>query len=169
MTRAEERLLQWLRDAHAMEEQAEQMLRGQASRIEHYPELHKRIEQHIDETCDQAAQIKGCIERLGGTTSGFKDMGGKLAAMGQALGGSMASDEVVKGGQASYAFEHFEISTYKALIAAAEAVDDQETRRICEGILEQEKAMAGWLEEQLPAITRQYLERDASDEQTAKR
>ena len=32
-----EHLLDWLRDAHAMEQQAEQMLKAQAARIEHYP------------------------------------------------------------------------------------------------------------------------------------
>tara|TARA_R100000049_G_C1878897_1_gene35970 strand:+ start:207 stop:329 length:123 start_codon:yes stop_codon:yes gene_type:complete len=29
----------WLRDAHAMEKQAEEMLKAQAKRIEHYPAL----------------------------------------------------------------------------------------------------------------------------------
>ena len=39
-----ERLIEWLRDAHAMEAQAESMLSKQASRIQHYPELKARIE-----------------------------------------------------------------------------------------------------------------------------
>ena len=33
MSEAREHLLGWLRDAHAMEQQAEQMLKSQASRI----------------------------------------------------------------------------------------------------------------------------------------
>ena len=37
MSNTEERLLQWLRDAHAMEKQAEQMLSGLAGRIKSYP------------------------------------------------------------------------------------------------------------------------------------
>lgn len=43
-------LVDWLRDAHAMEKQAEKMLKSQAQRLEHYPLLQKRIEEHIDET-----------------------------------------------------------------------------------------------------------------------
>ena len=39
MATVDERLNEWLRDAHAMEEQAEQMLSATASRIENYPEL----------------------------------------------------------------------------------------------------------------------------------
>ncbi len=37
----------WLRDAHAMEKQAESMLESMASRIDNYPELRARIEQHL--------------------------------------------------------------------------------------------------------------------------
>src|SRR3546814_6934624 len=58
-----ERLIEWLRDAHAMEAQAETMLNKQASRIEHYPELKARIEQHITETQNQAKLIEGCLQR----------------------------------------------------------------------------------------------------------
>ena len=35
----------WLRDAHAMEKQAESMLESMASRIDNYPDLRARIEQ----------------------------------------------------------------------------------------------------------------------------
>jgi ferritin-like metal-binding protein YciE len=54
MASAEERLMEWLRDAHAAEEQAETMLSGMARRIENYPDLRARIEQHIGETQRQA-------------------------------------------------------------------------------------------------------------------
>ena len=38
-TKCEETLVDWLRDAHAMEKQAEQMLSNTAKRIEHYPKF----------------------------------------------------------------------------------------------------------------------------------
>lgn len=121
MTDAREHLLDWLRDAHAMEQQAEQMLKAQAARIEHYPELKARIEQHIEETLGQQALPEGCITRLGSSPSRLKDAMGKVAAMGQAIGGMVASDEIVKGSMAGYVFEHMEIASYRTLIAAAEA------------------------------------------------
>ena len=77
----------------------------------------------------------------------------------QAMSGIFMSDEVMKGSIASYTFEHFEIANYKALIAAAEQVGDQQTRGTCEQILRQEEAMASWLSQHLPQVTRQYLER----------
>ncbi len=159
----------WLRDAHAMEKQAEKMLEAQASRLEHYPQLKARIEQHLTETRGQAEKIEQCLSLLGTDLSAMKDLGGKLAAFGQAMGGMMAGDEVVKGGLASYAFEHFEIASYKALIQAAEKASKPEIARICEGILREEEAMAQWLADHLDDTTRQYLERSEDDQLTAKK
>jgi ferritin-like metal-binding protein YciE len=39
---ARENLCDWLRNAHAMEMQAESMLKGQASRLEHHPQVKAR-------------------------------------------------------------------------------------------------------------------------------
>lgn len=159
MTDAREHLLDWLRDAHAMEQQAEQMLKAQAARIEHYPKLRARIEQHVQETLGQQAVLQQCIERLGSSPSTVKDTMGKLAAMGQAIGGMVASDEIVKGAMAGYVFEHMEIASYTALIAAAQALGDMETQRACEHILAEEVAMAQWLQDNLPEVTQQFLSR----------
>ena len=46
-TDVNENLLAWLKDAHAMEQQAEHMLKAQASRIDHYPELKARLEAEL--------------------------------------------------------------------------------------------------------------------------
>ena len=46
MTTIQDNLLDWLRDAHAMEQQAENMLTSQVERLEHYPQLRARIQQH---------------------------------------------------------------------------------------------------------------------------
>lgn len=162
MTTREDRLLQWLRDAHAMEKQAETMLSAQASRIESYPELKAKIEEHLAETRRQADMLESCIERRGGDTSTLKDLMGKFAAMGQGLGGAMVDDEVVKGSMASYTFEHMEIAAYKVLIATAEACGDQETAAVCQRILNEEMAMAAWLGENLAPVTSRFLSLDAS-------
>ncbi|HKG73599.1 MAG TPA: ferritin-like domain-containing protein [Aestuariivirgaceae bacterium] len=157
MATAEERLMQWLRDAHAAEEQAETMLTGMAARLQSYPKLRARIKKHITETKRQARLVRGCIKRREGRTSIIKDTGGKLLATGQALSGMFVGDEVMKGSLASYAFEAMEIASYTILINAAKHVGDKETARVCEQILKEEKAMASWLEKNLPMLTRQYL------------
>lgn len=168
-TERKENLLDWLRDAHAMEQQAEAMLKAQASRLEHYPDLKARIEQHLQETLGQQQLLERCIERLGGSPSAMKDFGGKLMAFGQAVGGMTMSDEVVKGSISGYVFENIEIATYTVLIEAARATGDVETQKACEEILPQEIAMAQWILEHLPATTYEFLVRAETPGLTAKR
>lgn len=65
MATANEHLVAWLRDAHAMEEQAITMLTSQSGRLENYPELKSRIDRHLQETRDQAAMLERCLEQPG--------------------------------------------------------------------------------------------------------
>ncbi|MDN4051712.1 DUF892 family protein [Massilia sp. YIM B02763] len=167
-TTADENLNDWLRDAHAMEQQAEKMLKAQADRLEHYPALRERIVQHIEETRWQQGMLDEILGRRDISNSVVKDLGGKLMAMGQAIGGMTASDEVVKGAMAGYVFENIEIATYTTLIAAAQAVGDTATQSACEQILVQEKAMAAWLLEHMPEVTQAFLGRSATPGATAK-
>jgi ferritin-like metal-binding protein YciE len=168
MATAEDRLMHWLRDAHAAEQQAATMLNGMANRIENYPELKARIERHLDETRRQADLVRGCIERRGGSTSTVKDTGGTLLGLGQAMSGLFVGDEVMKGSIASYAFEAMEIASYEILISTARQVGDEETARVCEEILKEEQDMAHWLEDNIPTLTRQYLAREETPGATAK-
>jgi ferritin-like metal-binding protein YciE len=169
MATPQENLLDWLRDAHAMEQQAEKMLRAQSERLEHYPKLKARIDQHIDETLSQQQLVDGCLKRLGGSSSTIKDIAGKLMAFGQAVGGSLMSDEVIKGAMAGYVFENVEIASYTVLIAAAEAAGDMETKAACETILPQEIAMAEWLLQHLPELTEAFILRSADPDLEAKK
>ncbi|QII83994.1 ferritin-like domain-containing protein [Bordetella hinzii] len=152
-----EQVLDWLRDAHAMEAQAETMLEAMASRLKNYPELESRIREHIDQTRSQAARVRTCIERLGGDTSTLKDAAGKFMATMQGFSGAMASDEVVKGCMFSYAFENMEVAAYRILIVAARQVGEPDIAAVCSDILEEEIAMARWLEEHLESVVGRFL------------
>lgn len=169
MSASREWLVQWIRDAHAMEEQAETMLTGQLTRIENYPELSDRIRMHLEETREQASRLKTCLERLDEDASAMKDAGAKLMATAQSLSGTFAGDEVMKGSLASYTFEHMEIASYSILIAAAQALGELEIVEVCEQNLREEIAMAEWLKDNLPATTQQFLERADTAGVTAKR
>lgn len=62
-----ERLLKWLQDAYAMEQDAETMMKAMASRIENYPHVTERIGQHVQEIQGQAASLREFIEAFGGS------------------------------------------------------------------------------------------------------
>jgi ferritin-like metal-binding protein YciE len=161
MTTIDDHLNNWLRDAHAAEEQAETMLSTASDRLKDYPDLANRIRQHQDETTNQRKLLEECLERRGTSTSTTKDLMAKTSAMFQDMGKAMAGDEVVKTVLFSYAFEQMEIASYRILVATAEAAGDQQTRSVCERILQEEIAMADWLQQHSDAITRQFLSREA--------
>lgn len=165
----EENYLAWVKDAHAMEKQAESMLEKMSGRLEHYPDLKARIDQHIEETRQQQALVQSVIDRYDTSSSTLKDALGKLTAMGQAMGGMMADDEVVKGAISGYVFEHLEIGSYTSLIAAAKVVGDTEGVRIFTQIREQEIAMAEWCLQHLPDVTEQFMIRSATPGVEAKK
>jgi ferritin-like metal-binding protein YciE len=169
MSAADTVLNDWLRDAHAMEEQALTMLKGQQSRLENYPQLRERISEHIRETERHAEMVRGCLQRRNTDTSGLKDVGAKLVGLGQSLSGIFVSDEVMKGSLASYTFEHMEIASYKMLVEAAKYVGDAETQRVCEEILGEEEAMAKWLARHTGEVTKTYLQREEQNAHSAKR
>ncbi|MBV9861218.1 MAG: ferritin-like domain-containing protein [Alphaproteobacteria bacterium] len=163
-----ERLAQWLRDAHGMEQQAETMLTAQASRLENYPELRRRIEQHIKETQGQRERLETCLDKLDTSSSTMKDLAGRFAALLQGIGGMFAGDEVVKGAMAGYVFENIEISSYIVLLAAAEEAGEAHVAQVCRENLAEEHAMADWLRDHLPSVTQTFLRREERGE-TAKR
>ncbi|MDE1186217.1 MAG: DUF892 family protein [Pantoea sp.] len=165
----EENYLAWVKDAHAMEKQAESMLEKMSGRLEHYPDLKARIDQHIEETREQQVLVQSVIERYDTSSSSLKDAMGKLSALGQAMGGMMADDEVVKGAISGYVFENLEIGSYTSLIASAKLVGDAEGVRIFSQIREQEIAMAEWCLQHLPDVTEQFMIRSATPGVEAKK
>jgi ferritin-like metal-binding protein YciE len=164
----EENLDAWLRDAHAMENQAVELMERQTERLKNYPELLAKAREHLEVSRRQAERLQTCIDRRGAGTSALKTVMGKLTGTVQQLTGLFTSDEVMKSCIANFAFEHYEIASYTILAETARQAGDQETARICEENMREEQEMARWLEQHLPTITRQYLERDAAG-QTATR
>lgn len=162
-------IMDWLRDLHAMEQQSQRILKDMIKRLHHYPDLRERIESHLAETIIHEELLLDRIQELGSTPSVVKDFSAMLVAFGQSVAGMTVPDEVVKGAMSAYVFEHLEISGYSIVAAAATAIGDVETTRICNKILPEEIAMADWLLENLPQITEVYLARAAANDKTAKR
>jgi ferritin-like metal-binding protein YciE len=163
MTSPREHLIDWLRDAHALEEQAKSLLQAQIDRLEHYPEALPRLKQHLQETEQQRSMVESCLKDLGADTSTLKDWTTKFLANMQGFGHMMASDEILKHALASHAFERFEAASYHSLIKAAEVAQEPRVAQMARDILAQEEAMADWVWQNIPDLTEKFLRRSASD------
>jgi ferritin-like metal-binding protein YciE len=161
-------LIVGLRNAYALEGQALSTMENVHSRLENYPELKAGVAKHIEETKQQQQLVEQCLSRFGEEPSTLKEAALKLAGNLQAMVHGVASDEVLKNLFALYAFEHFEIASYKSLIAMAQDCGETEVAQTCSQILSQEQATAQKLEALIEPISRTYLQREAAD-QTASR
>jgi ferritin-like metal-binding protein YciE len=159
---ANELLLAWLKDAHAMEEALIPNLENHAKDARDHPQIEARIRQHIEETRRHAELVRGCIERLGDKPSAAKAVFGKVIGSISALGTGPLSDELVKDFVVDYAAEHLEIASYQRLIIAARELGDEATASTCEQILPDEQAMARAIEENLPIVVRDTLHSQAA-------
>lgn len=155
-TEAQEIFVTGLRNAHAMENQALSIMTPQVSRIENYPEVAARLEQHIEETNGQIARLDEILAGLGESSSTIKDTALSFMGTMAALGHTVAPDEILKNSMANFAFENFEIAAYTSLLTLAEAGGETRILSALEQNLAEERAMAEWLEEHLPAVTLRY-------------
>jgi ferritin-like metal-binding protein YciE len=152
-------LVAWLRDAHAMERATVDTLDHLAQRLHRrYPELAARFREHWQESLGQVERIETCLKGLGSDTSTFKDLRRRFIGIAQAYAVEVLPDELVKDCLAAYASRHFEIATYVSLGEAARKLEQPGIVQMCEENLQQERAMASWLEQHIPVATLEFLQ-----------
>jgi ferritin-like metal-binding protein YciE len=69
---------------------------------------------------------------------------------------------VVKNTFANFAFEHFEIAAYKSLLTLADATSNFAGQSLLQTSLQEEQAMADWIEQQIGPTTLRYVERSSA-------
>ena len=148
-----------LRNQHAVENQAVELLSRQVERLENYPEMAARMRQHIEESQVQARRLEELLSSLGTSHSLLKDTALSLAGNMAALMHTVAPDEVVKNTFANYAFEHFEIASYKSLLTLSDAVGRGSDQTALKQSLSEELDMAQWIDQHLGDTTLRYLQR----------
>lgn len=152
-----ELLISWLNDAHGMENALIEILEHQIKDAKDYPQVQTKLQQHLEQTRRHAQLVQDCVQNLGGKTSTLKTGMAKLFGQMQAVSTGPAKDELVKNTLADYAAENFEVASYTALVTAAQALGDSQTATVCQQILQEDQAMADWLEQNLPTLVQQTM------------
>lgn len=168
MTDSHDIFVTGLRNAHAMEHQALSIMKPQVSRIEKYPQMASRLQQHISETEGQIERLEQVLDSVGESKSGLKDAALSLGGSMAAIGHTVAGDEIVKNSFANFAFENYEIAAYKSLLALAKQAGNTAAVTLLTQNLDEEIAMAKFLDENIEPVTRQYAMLSESGE-SAKR
>jgi ferritin-like metal-binding protein YciE len=139
---AHELLPKYLADAHALEEQAIQLLEKAPGMVED-PQLAAIFSDHLAETRDHVELIAARIEAVGGGgPNRLQDAVMRLGALNWGMFFQSHPDTPGKLTAFAYAFEHLEIGGYELLKRHASHVGDAETVAAVETILTQERNAA---------------------------
>lgn len=151
-----------LRNQHAVENQAIELLERQVGRLENYPEMEARMRQHIEESREQARRLEDLLSHFATSHSTLKDTMMSVVGNMAALAHTATPDEVIKNTFANFAFEHYEIASYTSLLALADLTNHSAARSALEQSLKEEKDMAIWIGDHIDSTTRRYAELYAS-------
>ncbi|MER9197497.1 ferritin-like domain-containing protein [Mesorhizobium australicum] len=141
-----------------MENQALSIMKPQLERIESYPQVAEKLDQHIRETEGQIGRLDSLLEGLGESNSTIKDMALSLGGTMAAMGHTVAGDEILKNSFANFAFENFEIAAYNSLLVIADLAGETRAEGPLRQSLSEEEGMARWLQANLAGVTRQFAE-----------
>lgn len=151
-----------LRNAHAMEIQARELMERQSERLDDYPDVKAAITAHLHETNEQLARLERCLADCGEDTSALKDTTQSVVANFMAMFHAAAPDEIIKNTFANNAFENFEIAAYKSLIALSQKAGQPAAADTLKLSLAEEQKMADWVRDNVEKVTLAYLQKAAA-------
>jgi ferritin-like metal-binding protein YciE len=137
----EKHLVDYLTDAHAIENQAIGLLENGPELVDD-AQLAALFREHLAETREHQRLVQERLEAHGASPSKLKDLVMKAGAIN--WGGFFGAhpDTVGKLNAFAYAFEHLEIGGYEQLKRVAQRANDVDTSHVARRILEEERAAA---------------------------
>ncbi len=132
----------YLADAHAIEQQAIQLLK-KGPRLAGFDELATAYEEHLEETEEHSELVEQRLKARDASRSMLKDAVLRLGALNWGIFFGAQVDTPAKLAGFAYAFEHLEIAAYELLKRVAVRAGDDETVAMAERILLEERAAAG--------------------------
>ena len=161
--KTKDELIEWLRDAYAMERAMEVALKNQIDNQDISMLVREQSALHLKETQHHADAVAACLRRLGSEPSALKTAMAKGVEIMKDASTALAGDHRVKDLLGMCATEHFEIACYTALRAGAARFGFFEIVETCNQIIKEEQRMADWLEANLPHVVTAYLEEAVSN------
>src|ERR687893_630876 len=189
MSTRDEKLIQYLTEAHGKEKELETALQAHISMTTR-PPYKKRLQQHLKETKGHSREVERRIKKLGGTPEtvdvpGPDAVGGAAAAVANvanraaalaqgpmhALRGTGEQERLLKNARTEFQDEAEEIATYSMIETLAESVNDKETAQLARKIRREEERMRDYLAKLIPQLTKAVAQEEipAAERRTTRR
>ena len=134
-------VVSYLRDAHAIEAQALQLLQAGPS-IAGFESLADVLREHLEETREQQRLVEERLAAHGAGPSRFQSTAMRVGGLNVGAFFAAQRDTPAKLAGFAFAFEHLEIAAYELLGRVAERAGDTDTAAVAERILVQERVAA---------------------------
>ena len=141
MPKLEEKLVEYIDDAYAMEQNVLRMLDGMIQTTSD-AQVKRSLERHRKQTEQQAERLEECLREHGAKPSKTKELGGIAGAMMKGVLDMARGDKAGRNARDGYATEHMEIASYQLLERVAKKAGDKKTAAVARQNREEEEAMA---------------------------
>ena len=174
MSRSEQKVVQYLTEAHAHEMGLVRVLQSQIAMTPRGT-YRTALETHLGETRDHAERVAARADALGRRSdplSAITDLAETFVAQTLALGktpfdllrGSGGEEKVLKNAKDACATEALEIATYTAIEQLARSVGDKETEKLAASIRADEEKMLDRIMRELPKLTAAVVGAEVKDD-----
>jgi ferritin-like metal-binding protein YciE len=170
MNHAQQKMMQYLDEAHATEQALVRVLQSQIAMTPR-GSYRSGLEMHLGETRDHAVRVADRLDALGhGSNPLMAVVGLAETVLGQALAfgktpfdllrGSGGEEKVLKNAKDACATEALEIATYMAIERLARSVGDDETAELAASIRADEEKMLERVMREIPKLTEAVVRAD---------
>jgi ferritin-like metal-binding protein YciE len=159
MSALEEKLVEYIDDAYAMEQNVLRMLDGMIGTTKD-PQMKRLLERHRKQTEKQAERLEECLGEHGATPSAVKEIGGVMAALMKSVVDVARGDKAGRNARDGFATEHMEIASYQMLERVAKKAGDKRTAAVARQNRAEEEAMARSIDSKWNKIVEQSLKEE---------
>jgi ferritin-like metal-binding protein YciE len=143
--RLQQKLVEYVEDAHAMERNVSTMLDSMISTTDD-PEIKQMLQEHKRQTEEHERRLRERLDTMGAGTSTIKEVGGVGAALFKGVGDLARADKPGKNARDGYVTEHMEIAAYELLERLARKAGDEQTAEVARQNRAEEREMAKKIE-----------------------
>jgi ferritin-like metal-binding protein YciE len=142
----QEKLVEYVQDAHAMETNVAQMLRSMIASTQDAA-VKRQLEHHLEETEEQTRRLSARLDALDAGGSIRKEVTAVMGAGAKGLLDQVRGDKPGKNARDAYVTESLEIAAYELLMRLAQRAGDARTAEACALNLAEEARMREFIEQ----------------------